>query len=490
MKLLCLVTVVTLLSLPAIGGETDTNTIYMALLARDIKIGWYSFSSIVEGNTITSNTTMAIIIKRGETKIRHGMKATEVETKSGKPVSFSCTMEMGDGGQVKITGLVNKQGKLDVVTTENGKTSKKTVDWPEGALMSGGLSLLKVSKGLKKGTTFNLVRFDPMSQTEQIITIKVGEKQKVDLLGRVVMLTKITETRTSEDRKFERVMYVDDNVNILKEEADLFGMKMVALACSKEFAFSESDLPDYIAAMLIPCPSRLTQKQIKEAGSISYRLSPKPTSKMKIALPSTANQVVKQADSGDLIITVTPKAARAGGQMPYKGTDTAALEALKPNDMLQSEDKLVIKLAAQAVGDITDPAKAAKAIEKFVADYITDKMLSVGEASAAEVALSRQGDCSEHAVLAAAMCQSAGIPARVASGLVYVEKFRDKSNVFAPHGWFQVYLSGQWIDFDATLKGFTPGHIALQVGDGTQTEFPGLARMLRNYKFAEVKVAK
>jgi len=65
----------------------------------------------------------------------------------------------------------------------------------------------------------------------------------------------------------------------------------------------------------------------------------------------------------------------------------------------------------------------APRIEQFVGDHIDEKNLSIGYASALEVAQSKQGDCSEHAVLAAAICRAAGIPARVATGLVYVEEF-------------------------------------------------------------------
>ena len=42
------------------------------------------------------------------------------------------------------------------------------------------------------------------------------------------------------------------------------------------------------------------------------------------------------------------------------------------------------------------------------------------DATAAEVARSREGDCTEHAVLLAALARARGIPARVAMGLVYV----------------------------------------------------------------------
>jgi transglutaminase-like putative cysteine protease len=70
-----------------------------------------------------------------------------------------------------------------------------------------------------------------------------------------------------------------------------------------------------------------------------------------------------------------------------------------------------VDLAHKAVGDAKDAAQAARRIESFVARYIDNKSMSVGYASAAEVVESRQGDCSEFAVLTAALCRAVGIPA-------------------------------------------------------------------------------
>ena len=67
--------------------------------------------------------------------------------------------------------------------------------------------------------------------------------------------------------------------------------------------------------------------------------------------------------------------------------------------------------------------EAVRRIESFVARYIDNKSMSVGYASAVEVVESRQGDCSEFAVLTAALCRAVGIPAQVVVGIAYVKEF-------------------------------------------------------------------
>jgi hypothetical protein len=112
-----------------------------------------------------------------------------------------------------------------------------------------------------------------------------------------------------------------------------------------------------------------------------------------VTIPSTDNQKVQQLKNGRATVTVAPVAAQAGVKFPYKGRDKAILDATKPTRFLQSDHEQVIALARRAVGETRDTAEAARKIEAFVGEYIENRSLSVGYASAAEVVASRQGDC-------------------------------------------------------------------------------------------------
>ena len=86
------------------------------------------------------------------------------------------------------------------------------------------------------------------------------------------------------------------------------------------------------------------------------------------------------------------------------------------------------------------------------------------------------------------MCRAAGIPAQVVTGLAYVKKLGTRSDVFAPHAWFRVLVGGKWIDYDAALKAYDAGHIALSAGDGDPSDFFGVVGTLGNIKIVEVTV--
>ena len=72
-------------------------------------------------------------------------------------------------------------------------------------------------------------------------------------------------------------------------------------------------------------------------------------------------------------------------------------------------------------------------------------------AAASETARTKEGDCSEHGVLLCALLRADGIPARVATGLVYADAFAGAQGIFGWHMWTQALIDGKWVDFDATL---------------------------------------
>jgi len=89
---------------------------------------------------------------------------------------------------------------------------------------------------------------------------------------------------------------------------------------------------------------------------------------------------------------------------------------------------------------------------RFVSRYVSNKNFSVGFASASEVARKREGDCTEHGILLAALGRAVGIPSRVATGIVYVKKFKGMNNVLVYHMWTQFYLKGRWVNLDSALR--------------------------------------
>jgi len=492
--LLC--ALLTLVAAGSLGLASDNKaeTDYFAVFLEGKKVGHSVQTRLAEQTTITTTAKTSITISRLNTPITMNILETCVETAGGKPLSFESVQELS-AMMVKVAGTIDKSGTVNLTATSMGTEQKSSLEWPEGAVMAEGLRLLHLQKGLKEGSKYTAKIFEPSMMQVVEAQMEVGSKRNVDLLGRVVALTEVTTTMNLPGAgTIVSTTYVDDELHVQKTVTPVAGMQVEMVACTKEFALGKNDVLEVIEKLFVPSPQPLDD--VSSARSIVYHLV--PTQGADLPIPSNDNQKVQRLKDGTILVTVAPVDAPQGAKFPYKGTDEAILEAMKPTRFLQSERKEVVDLARRAVGDTKDAAEAARRIESFVAKYIENRSLSVGYASAAEVVVSRQGDCSEFAVLTTAMCRAVGIPAQVATGLAYVKDFGGPNGCFGGHAWVQAYIGGKpgkWVGLDAAFKsvgrgGYGPGHITLAVGNGDPEGFFDLVSTLGQFKINKVTVNK
>jgi hypothetical protein len=172
----------------------------------------------------------------------------------------------------------------------------------------------------------------------------------------------------------------------------------------------------------------------------------------------------RQTLAGDTLTIAREAAARlkAPWRLPWKGD---ALDAyLRPEPLVQSDDPRIQAQARQILGRSRSPERFAEALVTWVYDAL-DKRITVSVPSAVEVLETKRGDCNEHTVLYVALARAAGLPARTAAGLVYVD------GRFFYHAWPEVYLD-DWVAVDPTFGQFPAdaAHLRFTIG--------GLARQV------------
>jgi transglutaminase-like putative cysteine protease len=165
---------------------------------------------------------------------------------------------------------------------------------------------------------------------------------------------------------------------------------------------------------------------------------------------------------------------------------------LAPGSLIQSDDPLVQELAASIAPDQSEPWPLAVALEQHVRQYVNNKSFSQAMASAADVVRSREGDCTEHAVLLAALCRARKIPARVAIGLIYSEPVEG----FAFHMWTEAWIGDRWVPLDATLGlgGIGAAHLKVSHSrlDGADpfTQFLPVLQLIGNLRIEPTSVER
>ncbi len=472
---------------PTIEQIQPEETEYFALFMEGKKVGYAIQNRSVDEEKVSTSIDLKITINRAGISVSIQTKVETFETVEGKPLGFESEQNFGMMA-TKTTGMINEQGKLIVKTGDQ----QMEYEWPSGALMSEGVRLMHYKHGLEAGSGYTVKVFEPSALQFIDVEVKVGSKQKVNLLGRVVTLTEVTSTASLPQMgSFTSTEYYDDDLKLQKSVTPLMGMTIEQVACTKEFAMGENDVLEVVEKMFLSSPVRLDD--VGSVKSITYQLSPKEDSG-EFQIPTYDNQTVLPLSDGKVLVTVEPVEAPAGVSFPYNGNDAAILEATRPTRFLQSDDPKIKELARKAVGDTKDAAQAAKKIESFVGDYIKNLSLSVGYASALEVAESKHGDCTEFAVLTAALCRAVGIPAQVVAGVAYVDDFAGLRG-FGGHAWTQVYIGGKWVGLDAAFKGtgrggYDAGHIALAAGNGEPIDFFNLATTLGRFKIDTVTIKK
>jgi transglutaminase-like putative cysteine protease len=138
---------------------------------------------------------------------------------------------------------------------------------------------------------------------------------------------------------------------------------------------------------------------------------------------------------------------------------------LDAEPLMEVDDPGIRALATRLRGTDTDPRIVAERINRWVYDSL-QKKITVGVPSALGTLRARAGDCNEHTQLYVALARAAGIPARVAAGLAFLD------GKFYYHAWPEVWLE-RFVAVDPTFGQFPAdaSHLRFTIGGiGRQAE--------------------
>ena len=451
------ITFLFLLASFCIHAEPPPDQWYTVLLDGR-KIGSFESTREVRDGRVITAQTLNLSIDRAGTPVALISKETSEETPDGQPLAFRSESKLS-GSETTVEGTV-RDGKIQVKTLTGGAPQQREIPWPTGALLPEGLRLAGLRAGLEPGTMYRNLAFQPSSLDATQIQTRIGPIESVDLPEGKKSLSTVEQKIAFGGTPVTSHLWVDAEQNVHKLTMPVIGVDLVLLACDRACATAPNQSADIFDRTLMVSPRALTRAEL--ARGMRYVLAARDGG-AALQLPQTGEQQTKP-EGNTLIVEILPS-PRADAESAPAAIDFA------PNDWLQSKSPEVEALARKAVGDTTDPLARMRLLETFVRGFITNKSLGVGYASALEVVRKPEGDCTEHAVLLAALGRSLGIATRVVDGLAYAPGFAGKQQVFVPHAWVQAWIGNRWQSFDAALPGFDAGHIALSVGDGDPWRF-------------------
>jgi len=406
---------------------------------------------------VTSSEQQFKLLRMGQ-PISVKQRSKVVEDQQGRLVSF--WQEMSQGPLRQLTrGHV--QGDRLIIESGTGPAMQpKTVPAPKG-LCPWALERLAASKGYEPGTSYTAKVFAAEladSPREPEATITIGKKQPKQVFEVTKWLHRV-ETTINLLPGITTTSWVDESGQLWVLELPLTpGIVFEMRKVPKALALQPTDAPDLMLSTSVFIDSVIEDARTRP--ELTLLITTKEKGAALPDIPQDPLQTVKHTKEGLKITTrrAVPSPAKSY-PLPYSGQEYADL--LKPTPWLEVEDPTIIELSKAAVGEEHDALRAALKIERYVGEYITEKNLSLGFATAAETARQKEGDCSEHAVLVAALARAAGIPGRIVVGLVYAgpEDGLPRSGFFY-HVWTEVFV-GEWLPLDATMNGHDATHLAI-----------------------------
>jgi hypothetical protein len=403
-----------------------------------------------------------------------GRTVTRQDT-AGRVISISDEQRTGNA-RVRIEARI-EQDRAEVTRETAAGRHVETVMLPPGVRFDSGNGLLASwDPGARPRLEFP--NFNLGAMVVERVVLQVAPAAPGDPAGGMAVLRARYEG--AELRGVARIT-LDASRRVVATTQPMFGRAITTRMTDRETALRRHAPFRLLGNVQVRSPYRISDPALL-TGHMRYRFSFEGG--LEFAVPQTAEQRVTRA-AGEVTLDI----CRACG--PGLPTDPAYLaDARRPTAWLQSDAPALQEIAAPVARMQISDARKREALRVRAAPYL-GRIDFVGHYSALETLQRHAGDCTEAAVLLAALGRAAGIPTRVVNGLVYSrERYHGITNAFMPHSWVLAYVDGAWRSFDLALERFDTSHIALTVGNGDARSIQAsiqLAGLLRWDQMTEVR---
>jgi transglutaminase-like putative cysteine protease len=405
-------------------------------------VGWQHEWQIAdgEGTRQIRETVMAYRVV-GHEPTRSRFRTEQRRDASGRLVQL--TIESGDGRR-SVTRRLTVEGSDAVVDDGQGRRLQRFA-LPPGFDFRDGDALLPVERG-EVEAAFDLAPGD-LSPIATRFEHVPGDR------------TPRTAIIAYQGDRIAHVWFVDRNDagRIVAAEQPLFGTRL-------HFRGVDGPVPatDLSGNASLPHQMRTSPYSVAPGalrGHIRYRFA--APAGVRVALPDTGEQAVRAEEDGLWRVDICHSCG------PGLSTDPADLDRWRqPSRWLQSDAPEIVRAAAPVLKSTAPGADRMARLGRIARQQLADVDYD-GHHSALAAWRRRSGDCTEDAVVLAALARAAGIPARVANGLVYSRmRYHGASNAFIAHSWAVAFVDGAWQSFDISTGAFDATHIALTVDDG------------------------
>jgi hypothetical protein len=337
---------------------------------------------------------------------------------------------------------------------ENSLIIKPVGDRPRVLKLDGpvypteAIGRLALQRGSVSGSTFDVSIFDPATMAVDRVTVQVEGWETV----RVGVTSYHTLRLVTRSSAFAVTTWLDSSGLTVIEEAPPGIRSVRATPAAAIAGAGEQSSVDLLRMFRVEVDAAVSDPSVVRRARLAV------TGIVSSELPADAGDVTV-FDAESLVVEVVATGPPLGRlELPVAGQDSF----LTPSVTIQCDAPEMAAKVAEVVADKRDAATVARVLARWVHDNV-EKVPTASFPTALDVLRNLRGDCNEHAVLYAGLARAAGLPCRVAVGLVYLQ------GAFYYHAWNEVWL-GRWVMVDPTFDEFPANALRLKLGGGDLRE--------------------
>lgn len=305
-----------------------------------------------------------------------------------------------------------------------------------------------VRDGLRVGQKTAQSVFDPLTMTAKQVTAEVEAVEEIVLQGSRTVCFRVRHTYNG----LMVYSWLNQEGETVKEESPLGFVLQQESAAAALQGIADRALVDIIAETSVPVNSPITKHQL---AYLKIRLR-------NVSLEGFTLDGARQKRNGDIVEIYREQVTGVDTfHIPVRTPGLKQYLAASP--YVQSDDPTIVNASRTILKDESDAQQAARMLCAWVYQTI-EKKPTLSIPRAADVLRLQRGDCNEHAVLFAALCRAAGIPAKTCAGVVYHE------GRFYYHAWTEIYLQ-RWIAVDPAMNQFPADATHIKFVEGELDHF-------------------
>ena len=359
-------------------------------------------------------------------------------------------------------------GKLSLEVESAGHTTKKEIALKQRPYLLAALKPYVITQQLEPGKQHYFSTFDPATLSQQVTAVTIEGRERLRIGTQLEPVIRIRQ----QFKGISVVSWVDGSGRTLKEETPS-GLSLIRQSPEEARRLSDSrSVPlDLIAQASIPSDVSISnplQKHFLRLKLSGFDLS-------KFPLHGGRQQL-----NGDRL-AISREEFNPIRSIAIPVQDRRLSPFLQATPFVQSDHPSIHALAQQITAGEKDARQAALRIKDWVFKEIA-KEPTVSIPNALEVLRTKRGDCNEHTVLFNALARSAGIPAKTAVGIVYLD------GAFYYHAWSEVWL-GEWISLDSVLNQFPADVTHIKFLEGEIDQQIDILQLIGNLKIQVIEAS-